>query len=392
MNLNTTIDLDLKKFFHWWLRELDFLIPDKLRQRIVDKQGMVIIRPIDNQFELSFLGDIRQYRIPEQQSGDHLITLTRGESGITAFQTLLANDDRLHKVKWIMRLTPQHAIHKELVLPVAVKENLSQVIAYEMDRYTPFKVDQVYFAVRTLEVDHDSGLISVLLILTPREIFDTLYQDIKAFGISPLVADYQNCANDLSKIHDGYNLLPESYREKFDTTPRLIYGLLIATIVLLLTSILVLPVWSEYQTVETLQQRIDAIEKGAKGVKALQSEMDAMINETQLLITEKKSAPSVLGMLNALSELIKDDTWLAYAQYADGHLQMQGESPAASALIGVLEESDWFANVKFVSPITQDKVSKQERFQITADVLPVTDTAPSSTKSTEEELIIPDEN
>jgi general secretion pathway protein L len=76
-------------------------------------------------------------------------------------------------------------------------------------------------------------------------------------------------------------------------------------------------------------------------------------------------------MLNTLSTLIKDDTWLTYAQYADGHLQIQGESPAASNLISVLEASDLFANARFVSPVTQDNVSKQERFQITVDTTSV---------------------
>jgi Fimbrial assembly protein (PilN). len=137
---------------------------------------------------------------------------------------------------------------------------------------------------------------------------------------------------------------------------------------LLLGAVLVLPVWFEHQTVDALQAKIDGIEKNAKDVKALQQEIDAMIDETRLLIAEKNAAPTVVDMLNTLSMLIKDDTWLAYAQYSDGHLQIQGESPASSALIGVLEDSELFANARFVSPVTQDKVSGQERFQITVDV------------------------
>jgi general secretion pathway protein L len=85
--------------------------------------------------------------------------------------------------------------------------------------------------------------------------------------------------------------------------------------------------------------------------------------------------------LNTLSALIKDDTWLSYLQYSNGHLQIQGESPAASALIGVLEDSAMFASAKFVSPVTQDNVSKQERFQITVDVKAVEPSSPEATAS-----------
>ena len=55
-------------------------------------------------------------------------------------------------------------------------------------------------------------------------------------------------------------------------------------------------------------------------------------------------------------------------KYSDGHVQIQGESPAASGLIAVLEDSEMFKNAKFVSPVTQNKATGSERFQITADV------------------------
>jgi general secretion pathway protein L len=201
-------------------------------------------------------------------------------------------------------------------------------------------------------------------------------------GMSPLFVDYEATPNDIEQRHDDYNLLPVSLREKTSNTPRLIYAGLCAAIFLLLGAVLVLPPWFEYRTVNILQEKINAIEKDAKGVKAMQQEIDGIIEETRLLIAEKKSVPAVIEMLNKLSTIMKDDTWLGYAQYSEGHLQIQGESPAASALIGVLEDADIFANARFVSPVTQDKVSQQERFQITVDVTPPTETpAPQANAS-----------
>jgi general secretion pathway protein L len=86
-------------------------------------------------------------------------------------------------------------------------------------------------------------------------------------------------------------------------------------------------------------------------------------------------------MLNTLSILMKDNTWMSYLQYSDGHLQIQGESPAASALLGVLEDSKLFANARFISPVTQDKISGQERFQVTVDVTPSVEPPPNATPS-----------
>ena len=375
-SLNSTINLDAKKFFRWWLRELNFLVPEKIRQKVNETQGFIIIRPEGNQLALTYILNARDGVYADSQP---VAILERNASGIAKYKALLAKDERLAKAHLILRLTVQEAIQKELSLPAAVKENLSQFVAYELDRYTPFKLEQVYFAVKPQEGEHEPGQIRVMLVLTPRETLDALYEDIMAMGMSPLFVDYEATPNDLEQHHDGYNLLPESLREKTANAPRLIYTALIAGFFLLLGAVLVLPVWFEYRSVNALQEKIDAIEKDAKAIKALQQEIDAMIDETRLLIAEKNAAPAVVEMLNTLSTLIKDDTWLGYAQYSDGHLQIQGESPAASALIGVLEGSELFANARFVSPVTQDKVSGQERFQITVDVTPAV--APASTPS-----------
>ncbi|MGZ5055707.1 MAG: PilN domain-containing protein [Methylobacter sp.] len=367
-NLNSTIDLDVKKFFRWWLRELDFLVPEKVRQLVHEKQGFIIVRPENDRLALTYVLN---------EKIEPLVKLERNAAGIEQYKALRAKDERLAKADVILRLTGNEAIQKELALPAAVKENLSQVVAYELDRYTPFKAEQVYFAVKLMEGEHEPGQIRAMLVLTPRETLDALYEFIRAMDVSPLFVDYEATPNDLEQRYDTYNLLPESLREKPAAAPRLIYTGLIAGILLLLGAALMLPVWFENQTVNTLQEKIDAIEKDVKEVKAMQLEIDAMIEETRLLIAEKNAAPTIVDMLNTLSMLIKDDTWLSYAQYADKNLQIQGESPSASALIGVLEDSKLFANARFVSPVTQDRVTGQERFQITADVIPATE--PSST-------------
>lgn len=387
-SLNSTIDFDVKKFFRWWLRELDFLVPEKIRQRVFEQHGFIIVRPEGTQFSLTYVLNVSDGVYAASQPGtgtgkgmaEPLAMLERNASGIAQYKALLDKNERLAKADLILRLTAQEAIQKELALPTAAKENLSQVVAYELDRYTPFKAEQVYFAVKPLEGEHEPGQIRVMLVLTPRETLDALYEDIKAMGMSPLFVDYEATPNDLEQRYGGYNLLPENLREKTANAPRLIYTALIAAVCILLGAVLVLPVWFEYQTVNALQEKIDAIEKDAKGVKALQQEIDAMIDETRLLIAEKSAAPAVVDMLNTLSVLIKDDTWLGYLQYSDGHLQIQGESPAASALIGVLEDSEMFVNARFVSPVTRDTVSGQERFQITVDVAPVGATSAAQSK------------
>jgi len=360
LNLNSTIELDFKKFFRWWRKELAFLVPEKLRALISDKHDTVIIRTQGNQFELTYAGEAQE----------PLAVLSRNEEGAAQFSELLATDERLAKANFIVRLHRAEGICRELALPAAAKENLAQVVAYELARFTPFKPEQVYFAVKLLDTAVEPGLIQVLLILTPREVLDGLYADLTALGIAPLFADYEDAENDLEQLDAAYDLFPEWLGANTSKTSHLIYAALAGGVILLLAAVLFLPVLFEYQTVTLLQEKIDAIEKDAKKIKGMQAEIDAVIAETEDLIKAKNASPPVIEMLNTLSALIKDDTtWLTYLQFADGHLQIQGESPSASGLIAVLEDSETFANAKFVSPVTQDTTTGFERFQITADIV-----------------------
>lgn len=359
LNLNSTIDLDFRRFFRWWRRELDFLIPEKVRQFVSDKQGFIIVTPEDNHLVLTHVC---------QGQSEPLARLERNEAGAADYRLLREKDERLVKAKVILRLTGREAIQKELGLPAAARENLRQVVAYELDRYTPFKAEQIYFAIKPLDGVNEPEQIRVMLIVTTREILDGLVEDINAMGLSPLIADYEGSANALDQLDDSYNLLPERLRQKTAKMPRLIHTALITLTALLLAAVIAMPVWLEYQTVNALQLKTDALEKDAKKVKALQKDIDDVTDETRQLIKEKQAMPEVMEMLNTLSSLIKDDTWLSYLQYADGQLQIQGESPAASTLIAVLEASGLFDNARFASPVTQDTVSKLERFQITVDI------------------------
>jgi len=358
-NLNSTIDIDFKRFLRWWWRELSFLVPEKIKQLVNDRRGFIIVSP-----ENSYL--ILSYALDGQV--EPLATLERNESGIAQLKTLLNSDEKFSKANVILRLNGHDAIHRELALPAAAKENLLQVVAYELDRFTPFKAEQVYFAVKALDTDNEPGQIKVVVILTTRELLDGLCEDLKAMDISLLFADYQGFANNLDDHYGAYNLLPERFRQKSANTPRLIHAALLVSAILLLVTALALPVGLQYQAVNALAEKVKVIEKDAKKIKSLQQEVDSVINETQKLLDEKRARPAMVMMLNELSRLIKDDTSLAYLQYSEGHLQIQGESPAASTLIGVLEASDLFNNARFVSPVTQNTVSKLERFQITVDV------------------------
>jgi general secretion pathway protein L len=385
LNLNKNVKIEFKPFLRWWGRELAFLIPVKIRQFFNAPRTAIIIRSIEKQFEFS-------YNINGVQK--KLATIERDISKVEAVKNLILKDERFKTAIFILRLSNNDALNKTLNLPLAAQSNISQVVSYELDRYSPFKADQVYFSTRLERIDTEAAQLIVQLMIVPKKLLETLYQDCKMLGISLHYVDVENCPNDLQQLHSAYNLLPLNLQPKIANTPRRIITGLLMLLVLLSVASLALPVWLEYQAVENLQTKIAKIEKEVKAVKNVQAEMDTMREENQLLINEKTSTPPVVVILNEISTLMKDDSWLAYLQYSEGQLQLQGESPTASNLLADLEASDYFAKANFASPVTQDKASGMERFQISAEVtkpensensdVTIETTAEPTSKSTDE--------
>lgn len=71
------------------------------------------------------------------------------------------------------------------LLPAAVEENLRESVGYEIDKYTPFSYDDVYFDCHVLRRIPEAGMLQVLLITVKKQIIDEYLNLLKKIGIRP---------------------------------------------------------------------------------------------------------------------------------------------------------------------------------------------------------------
>ena len=64
------------------------------------------------------------------------------------------------------------AILRYVELPLAVKENLSESIGYELEKYVPFPADETYFDYQVIEEDKEDGKLRIFLIAAKKESVD----------------------------------------------------------------------------------------------------------------------------------------------------------------------------------------------------------------------------
>lgn len=362
MNLQTTINLDFKAFLRWWGAELAFLVPKKI-WTLFNSQTFVLIFNTDSQGIKATLLDSLHPEHP-------LYTETLDTADSTAWQKFKLQHPQTEKVRLILRLSGTQAISKILHLPEAAQENLQQVVRFELDRYTPFKAEQIYFTVLPLGKT-EFGQLQVLLTFTPKTHLDDALEALKLWGVKPDAVDCQSLNARFPQLTHKYNLLPEQHRQTPNRLMQTLTWSVNSLLVILLAAVLIYPINLQKQAVDILKSRIKAQEKQALLVASQQQAMDTLQEQAQHIIDIRQNTAQLIDILNELSQLVKNDTWLTNLQYADNHLQIQGQSPAASTLISTLEASPYFSNVSFASPLTQDKASGLERFQLTMNVSPV---------------------
>lgn len=353
--LQASMNRDVAAFFRWWFGELAFLVPKPIRKLLGGASDFLVLDKIEGVLVVSHLtpeGEVElgRYAAEELEPGLH--------------DRLLAQDPKLADAKAALRMASGQALRKTIKLPFAVEENLGQVLTFEMDRLTPLKSDQVYFDYRVRSRLSATRQILVDLVVVPRSRLDALLEEVARAGFRPEIVDMVG-----SSPLGAINLLPEKFRVARGRWVRILHGGLVGIVLVGLGAMALLPILSQQTELERLEEQVRRANREAKEVETLRQDAETLDHQIHFLQDKKRTEPIVVDMLEELSRVIPDSTWLNGLQYKDRRIVVQGQSPSASSLIELIEASKYFRNTSFVSPVTKDTASGLERFQIASDVI-----------------------
>ncbi len=346
-------------FFRWWGRELAACVPLWLRSALRRRSGTLIVILESGEAILRFrkpggMTDIG--RVPFDP-----LAPAAARGAITG----LVSKFRRRAGHIVLVLSDDQILRRTIELPLAARENLREVVSFEMDRYTPFAAEDVMFDVRPLSADTEAQTLSVDLAAAPRAAVATLEAVVEAWG---LVADTVCFADerDADTPEAGFVFRrPEVRRGGF-------MGRLAAVLWVcagLLAAILViLPMQRQQATLARYEALLDARRTEAAAVEVLRRRVAETAGISDLLVQRKASHPAAVALLNEITRLLPDDTWLLQIRVFDDQLTMAGYSGAASALIPILEASELFAEVRFEAPVTLDGRIGLERFNLSAEI------------------------
>lgn len=347
----------ISRFFTWWFGELAACVPVRLRTLLRRRSATLMLTPTaeDVTFTLGKGGAVRDLgRIrlgPNREAGRALAPLLRGVS--------------LRDVEVVLNLPADRVLRRRVVLPLAAQENLREVLAFEMDRHTPFKAGEVAFDYRVRGTDLESKRLDVDLAVVPRELVEQAGRIAGSFG---LALDRIGVGGETPSAGDGINLLPHDQSNGHPVRQsRLVVAMTVLAVILAVIAGY-LPLHGKQRMLAAYEAQLAESRAAALEAEQLKKRLAARVEHGRFLIDRRLSTPAATAVLAELTERMPDDTWLIQLRWQRDKLTIAGFSPAAAALIAGLEESPLLSEVRFGSPVTADPRVGRERFNISADV------------------------
>jgi general secretion pathway protein L len=349
----------LKDFFGWWGEELAALVPEKIRLWWREADRMVLVGDDHGRLTFSRPTDNRWQEVHAIETTDGSAARHRGEVERKLRQVIGAS------FSVMIALPPAKVLRRVVGMPLAVEENLRQALTFELDRYSPFKPDQVHFDFRVVERNTSQRRLSVELAIVPRTEVDRARAQLASLG---LAVEAAVLADDvLLHRYRFWNFLPVSdrkpHRPPIGLRWRLALGLLASA---LLITLLALPIWQKRETVIALLEPVARARAAAKETDALRERLTVLTDEYNFLPIKKRASHSTVRMLDELSKLLPDDTFVIQLDFDGKAVQVHGETASATTLVQALEASPTFEDVSFKSQLVKVQGTPNDRFHLAA--------------------------
>ncbi|HET7728651.1 MAG TPA: pilus assembly protein PilM, partial [Usitatibacter sp.] len=354
----------LSAFWRWWTGELAQAMPERIaalrgagRLPVVELDGaeLVLVEP-------------RAAVGPESRVALEALDGARRRSAV---QALL---ERAGEARGRARLclAQSEALTRRVVMPTATEENLRQVLAFEMDRLTPFRAEDVYFDYRVLSRDPAAGTLLAMLAVARREVVDARVESLRALGVS---VQGVTVRDDHPATGPTLDLLPTEQRgERESARERTIKAVLVAAVLLLLLACLVYPIYRKRQEVVALLPQVAKAQQEAQATDTVARELEKQVADYNFLLGKKHGSPMALAYLEDVTRLLPDNTWIQQFDLKQvaktREVQITGETPSASKLIEVIEQSQLMQNATPRGTVTRGSQPNLERFQIVAETRP----------------------
>jgi len=344
------------KFFHWWFHELRAVLPLSWQQRLQHAMRRTIFILSDTTLMVAVdenrqLQSLESFELAQDASLQHQQVID-----------LLAQTDLVEAPRYLL-LERKLVLKKEVLLPAAAESSLAQVLAFEMDRQTPFKASDVYFGWILKHRNDDTGQIRLDLYVAPRKEVDQAVRQLGELKLAPAGVDVLEDGKTL-----GLNLLPPEQRVRAVNRKTRLNYVMAATAAIFLALVMTQSLYLREHQLDELVVAIEAVQGEAHLVRQIKEQIMDSSEAASFLTVRHDALPMVIELLAAITALLPDDTYLDRLVIKQNTVQIQGKSQNAQQLIELVNESELLDDASFRGSTRLDARSGLEIFEINAVV------------------------
>jgi len=361
------------RFWRWWMSELGPLLPDAWRAALQRRFTRPVIEFGNGEAVIwrpEFTNTATRLAVAETVSliGDASTVLAAGRAAVSRIAARASGGIAMARVA--VALGPRQVLRKELVLPAAVEDNLVQALAYDLDRHTPFRPDQLYFDAVVVGRDSAKRTIRVDWVAALKSVVDDACKQVREWGAVPVAVIPGPPAAGGTRL----NLIPGTARVRPVQWTRWEVWAPLAVIALVALAAVLVPLVQKRQYVIALIEENTQAQQRAQAADVVRQQLDSMQNDYNYILAKKYAYPSIVHVLDEMTRVLPDDTWLTQFELkssgrgkdAQRDVYLRGETADAGKLIALLEDSKLVEQAAPRSPTTKIQGASGEVFDLSA--------------------------
>ncbi|HEY8007739.1 MAG TPA: PilN domain-containing protein [Methylocella sp.] len=292
---------------------------------------------------------------PIRLSGDH-----------TGAEVAGLPDSVLRGAKVEVVLRPQRFMFRPLELPRRALDFLDGIVRAQIDRLTPWSADAAAFGWHS-EVDPANDRIDVTIAATAKTLIAPFISAVTALGADTVIlsAALPHPVGDAATIKISEQKAGQAADAR--RLRRILIGLAAGGSALASLSIAANAiVGGMFET-----QRDDVLRRVTERRALMQPGRNGASEAARALEQHKHEIPSTVIAIEALSQVLPDDTYLTELRILGDKIQIVGVTKDAPSLIRLIEQTSHFSKATFFAPTTRSASEQTEHFHIEARIEPV---------------------
>jgi len=352
----------ISQFMRWWKSELKSFVPKKYHETLFPQAIKVLLTQENDGVTVWCNQDDSFKKYTDAKDGDD-----QNEQWWHQVQHIINQADG-KKVEINYLLPNEEALVRKIALPMAAKENLDEVIGFELDKYVPFSADQVQLSYKIDKNSQDENKMLLDLAVIPKQrLFDVLSMcDEKSISLDGV--DINMHSNESRPKYLGVNLLPIEHRKIQNNFNLKLNAVLFLVLVGLVYFVMHTSVENKLQKIETLTEVNSELQKQARTSKLLKKELKTVIVSSKFLQNKKSQHPKIVEILSDITDKLPDTTYLSKVKVNQSELEITGLSDNANILVPKLDKSSRWYVPRIHGSITPDSQTNKERFIIKAEM------------------------